>query len=161
ALTFLMKTTEADHLRLGEIAGISGHIRRTGSMTLFDGAEALDKAFAQDAESARLFGFTVEKLDAAEARRRVPALRGDFAGATFNDGYQTFEYPLTLLRRLQAALRERATLVDAAVAAVSRGENGVTVATEAGKRLVFDRLAITAGIWSRRFVADLGLRVQL
>ncbi|MFC3074514.1 NAD(P)/FAD-dependent oxidoreductase [Shinella pollutisoli] len=161
ALTFLMKTTEADHLRLGEIAGISGHIRRTGSMTLFDGAKALDKAFAQEAENARLFGFTVEKLDAAEARRRVPALRGDFAGATFNDGYQTFEYPLTLLRRLQAALRERATLVDAAVAAVSRGENGVTVATEAGKRLVFDRLAITAGIWSRRFVADLGLRVQL
>jgi len=161
ALTFLMRTTEADHLRLGEMAGISGHLRRTGAMTLFDTAAARDKAFAQEEENARLFGFTVEALDAAEARRRVPALRGDFAGATFNDGYRTFEYPLTLLRRLQAALRERATLLDAAVASVGRNADAITVTTEAGKQLAFDRLAITAGIWSRRFVADLGLRVQL
>lgn len=161
ALTFLMRTAEADHRRLGDIAGISGHFRRTGSMMLFDSAKALDRGFAEEEENARPFGFTVEKLDAAEARRRVPALAGNFAGATFNDGHQTFEYPLTLLRRLQAVLRERATLIDAAAASVLRDGDGISVVTEAGKRLAFDRLVIAAGIWSRGFVADLGLKVHL
>ena len=161
ALVSLMKTAEADHVRLGALAGMSGHIRKTGALAIFDTTAARDKAFAHEQENARLLGLNVEALDAAETRRRVPALTGDFAGAVFNDGYQTFEYPLTLLRRLQAALRERATLLDAAVASVAQGQDGITVTTEAGKRLTFDRLAITAGVWSRRFVADLGLKVHL
>lgn len=161
ALLFLMKSAEADHRRLGEMAGISGHIRRTGALTVFDTPAALDKAFLHEAEKARLLGINVEKLDAEEARRRVPALKGPFAGGIFNDGYQTFEYPLTFLRRLQAVLRERAILVDAAVSGVSQGTEGITVTTEAGKRFVFEKAAVTAGIWSRRFVAGLGLKVHL
>ena len=161
ALLYLMKTAEADHLKMGAMADISGHIRRTGALTIFDTAAARDKAFSGDEANARLLGNNVEKLDVAEARRRIPALRGDFAGAIFNDGYQTFEYPLTLLRRLQGVLRERATLVDAAVSSVEQARDGIVVVTEAGKRLPFDRIAIASGIWSRRFVADLGLKVHL
>ena len=161
ALLSLMKTAEADHLRLGQFAGISGHMRDTGALTVFDSAAARDKVFAHEAENARLIGCNVEKLDVAEARRRVPALSGPFAGAIFNDGYKTFEYPLTFLRRLQAALRERATLVDATVSSVARSEAGVIVRTEGGREFTFDKLAITAGVWSRRFVADLGLKVLL
>ncbi|WP_313193231.1 FAD-dependent oxidoreductase [Shinella zoogloeoides] len=161
ALLTLMKTAEADHAHLGALAGISGHIRDTGALTVFDSAAARDKAFAHEAENAKLLDFNVEKLDAEEARRRVPALQGAFAGAVFNDGYKTFEYPLTFLRRLQASLRERATLLDATVSSVAQAENGIVVRTEGGREFTFDRLAITSGIWSRRFVADLGLKVLL
>lgn len=161
AMLYLMKTAEADHIRLAAFAGISGHIRDTGALTVFDSLAARDKTFTHEAENAKLIGCNVEKLDMEEARRRVPALQGAFAGAIFNDGYKTFEYPLTFLRRLQAALRERATLLDATVSSVAQTENGVVVRTEGGREFTFDRLAITAGVWSRRFVADLGLKVLL
>ncbi|WP_119256572.1 NAD(P)/FAD-dependent oxidoreductase [Shinella zoogloeoides] len=161
ALLTLMKTAEADHAHLGALAGISGHIRDTGALTIFDSTAARDKAFAHETENAKLLGCNVEKLDAEEARRRVPALQGAFAGAVFNDGYKTFEYPLTLLRRLQAALRERATLLDATVSSVAQAESGIVVRTEGGREFTFDKLAITSGVWSRRFVADLGLKVLL
>ncbi|ANH05364.1 FAD-binding oxidoreductase [Shinella sp. HZN7] len=161
ALLFLMKTAEADHVRLGAMAGLSGHMRDTGALTVFDSAAARDKVFAHEAENARLIGCNVEALDVEEARRRVPALSGPFAGAIFNDGYKTFEYPLTFLRRLQALLRDRAALLDATVSRVARAESGISVTTEGGRTFTFDRLAITAGVWSRRFVADLGLKVLL
>jgi D-amino-acid dehydrogenase len=161
AMLFLMKTAEADHLRLGASAGISGHIRDTGSLSVFDSVAARDKAFAHEAENARLAGCNVEALDPQEARRRVPALQGAFAGAIFNDGHKTFEYPLTFLRRLQAVLRERTAFADANVASVAQATDGITVTTEGGRHFTFDRLAITAGVWSRRFVGDLGLKVLL
>lgn len=161
ALLHLMKTAEADHVHLGHLAGISGHMRDTGTLTVFDNVAARDKAFAHEAENARLIGCNVEKLDPEEARRRVPALQGTFAGAIFNDGYRTFDYPLTFLRRLQAVLRERATLLDATIASVAQAADGVTVRTEGGREFTFDKLVITAGVWSRRFVADLGLKVLL
>lgn len=161
ALLHLMKTAEADHVHLGAMAGLSGHMRDTGALTVFDTVAARDKVFSHDAENARLVGCNVEALDVAEARRRVPALSGPFAGAIFNDGYKTFEYPLTFLRRLQALLRDRAALIDATASRVARAESGITVTTEGGRTFTFDRLAITAGVWSRRFVADLGLKVLL
>ena len=161
AMLFLMKTAGADHERLGALAGVSGHMRDTGALTVFDSLAARDKVFAHETENANLIGCNVEKLDAGEARRRVPALEGPFAGAVFNDGYKTFEYPLTFLRRLQAALREREAFADANVAAVGQRENGIAVRTEGGREFIFDRLVVAAGVWSRRFVADLGLKVLL
>lgn len=161
AMLFLMKTAEADHQRLGALAGVSGHMRDTGALTVFDSLAARDRVFAHETENAKLIGCNVEALDAEEARRRVPALQGPFAGAVFNDGYKTFEYPLTFLRRLQAALREREAFADANVAAVGQRENGIAVRTEGGREFIFDRLVVAAGVWSRRFVADLGLKVLL
>ncbi|MCF3639703.1 FAD-binding oxidoreductase [Rhizobium sp. TRM95111] len=161
ALLFLMKTAEADHHAMGEIAGVTGHIRRTGAMTIFDTVAARDKAFTHEAENARLVGCNVETLDAAETRRRIPALKGNFAGAVYNDGYQTFEYPLTLLRRLQATLRERATFIDAAVTSAERGTDGITVRTGAQNAHLFDKAVITAGVWSKTLVERLGLHVHL
>ena len=161
AMLFLMKTAEADHQRLGALAGVSGHMRDTGALTVFDSLAARDRVFAHETENAKLIGCNVETLDAEEARRRVPALQGPFAGAVFNDGYKTFEYPLTFLRRLQAVLREREAFADANVAAVGQRENGIAVRTEGGREFIFDRLVVAAGVWSRRFVADLGLKVLL
>jgi D-amino-acid dehydrogenase len=162
ALTFLMRTAAADHAAMATMAGITGHIRKTGALTVFDTEAARDRAFANEVENARLLGgFGVEKLDVDEARRRVPALRGAFAGAVFNEGYQTFEYPLTFLRRLQASIRERAAFIDAAVSSVAWGDQGISVRTEAQNTHLFDKVVVAAGVWSRALVERLGLHVQL
>ena len=161
ALAFLLKTAAADHQAMGAMAGISGHIRNTGALTVFDTKAARDKAFAHEAANAALLGCNVEKLDVDEARARVPALKGTFAGAIFNDGYETFQYPLTLLRRLQSQLRERATFIDATVNAVEWSDAGVSVRTGAENAHLFDKVAITAGVWSKTLVERLGLKVLL
>lgn len=161
ALAFLLKTAAADHQAMGAMAGISGHIRKTGALTVFDTKAARDKAFAHEAANAALLGCNVEKLDVDEARARVPALKGAFAGGIFNDGYETFQYPLTLLRRLQSQLRERATFIDATVNAVEWGDAGVSVRTGAENAHLFDKVAITAGVWSKTLVERLGLKVLL
>ena len=161
ALAFLLKTAAADHQAMGAMAGISGHIRKTGALTVFDTKSARDKAFAHEAANAALLGCNVEKLDVDEARARVPALKGTFAGGIFNDGYETFQYPLTLLRRLQSQLRERATFIDATVNAVEWSDAGVSVRTGAENAHLFDKVAITAGVWSKTLVERLGLKVLL
>ncbi len=162
ALTFLMRTAAADHAAMAQTIGISGHIRKTGALAIFDTEAARDKAFAHEVDNARLLGgFDVEKLDAAETRRRVPALTGNFAGAIYNDGYQTFEYPLTFLRRLQAAIRERASFIDAAVSSLSWNGEGISVRTEAQNNHLFDKVVVAAGVWSKPLVERVGLHVYL
>ncbi|QRM53170.1 FAD-binding oxidoreductase [Sinorhizobium sp. BG8] len=161
SLLFLMKSAEDDHLNMGQMVGISGHIRSTGALTIFDTLVARDKAFAHEERTSALLGSKIEKLDAEEARRRVPALKGNFAGAVFNDGYKTFEYPLTLLRRLQSSIRARATVIDAAASAIEPTAQGIAVSTEGGNRHVFDKIAITAGVWSRDLLTGLGLKPSL
>ncbi|MCV3736044.1 FAD-binding oxidoreductase [Rhizobium sp. TRM96647] len=162
ALTFLMKTAAADHAAMARMIAITGHLRQTGALAIFDTEAARDKAFAHEVENARILGgFEVEKLDAAETRRRVPALAGAFAGAIYNAGYQTFEYPLTFLRRLQAAIRERASFIDAAAASLAWSNEGISVRTEAQNTHLFDKVVVSAGVWSKPLVEHLGLHVQL
>lgn len=162
ALTYLMSSAAADHAAMAQTIGITGHIRKTGALSIFDTEAARDKAFAHEVDNARLLGgFDVEKLDAAETRRRVPALTGTFAGAVYNDGYQTFEYPLTFLRRLQAAIRERASFIDAAVSSLTWNGQGISVRTEAQNNHVFDKVVVAAGVWSKPLVERVGLHVHL
>lgn len=162
ALTFLMKTAAADHATMARMIEITGHIRKTGALAVFDTEAARDKAFAHEVKNAGLLGgFAVEKLDVAETRRRVPALTGNLGGAIYNDGYQTFEYPLTFLRRLQAAIRERASIIDAAVASLAWNGEGISVRTEAQNTHLFDKVVVAAGVWSKPLVERVGLHVQL
>lgn len=162
ALTYLLSTAAADHGAMAGMIGISGHIRNTGSLTVFDTETARDRTFTHEVENARLLGgFVVEKLDATEARRRVPALQGNFAGAIFNGGHQTFEYPLTFLRRLQASIRERAAFIDAAVSSIAWSDQGISVRTEAQNTHLFDKIVVAAGVWSKPLVERLGLHIQL
>lgn len=162
ALTFLMKTAAADHATMARMIEITGHIRKTGALAVFDTEAARDKAFAHEVKNAGLLGgFAVEKLDVAETRRRVPALTGNLGGAIYNDGYQTFEYPLTFLRRLQAAIRERASIIDAAVASLAWNGEGISVRTEAQNTHLFDKVVVAAGVWSKQLVERVGLHVQL
>jgi D-amino-acid dehydrogenase len=136
-------------------------MKPTGALTIFDSEAALDAAFRHDQETARLLGFTVERLDASTARGRVPALEGAFAGGVFSSGYQTFPDPLKLLRDLQHHVRRHGTLVEAGVEAVQPGAEGITLVADTGERHVFDKVVIAAGVWSRTLVRRLGLKVLL
>lgn len=161
ALSFLMKTARSDHQALAAVAGLSGHMRQSGALTLFGGQKSLDAAFVHERANATLLGQTVEKLDESATRKRVPALEGRFAGALFSDGYQTFLDPLGLLRHLQNEIRQRGVLIEAAVTAIAPAGDGITIMTEKGRRHLFDKVTVASGVWSRDLVRGFGLGVLL
>ncbi|HXV29727.1 MAG TPA: FAD-dependent oxidoreductase [Sinorhizobium sp.] len=161
ALLGLMRDARAAHEEMARLCGISGHVRPTGALTIFDSESALDAAFRHEQETARLLGFTVERLDSRAARGRVPALEGRFAGGVFSSGYQTFRDPLKLLRDLQSHVRQRGALVERGVEAVRPEAEGIVLVADDSSRHVFDKVVIAAGVWSRKLVRDLGLKVLL
>lgn len=161
ALSLLMKTARSDHQALAAAAGLSGHMRSSGALTIFDSQKTLDAAITHENSNAALLGYNVEKLDESAARKRVPALEGRFAGALFSDGYQTFLDPLGLLRHLQNEIRQRGALMEAAVEAIAPSGGGVAVMTDGGKRHLFDKVVVASGVWSRDLVRNLGLKVLL
>lgn len=161
ALLGLMREALGAHEDLARMTGLSGHMKPTGALTIFDTPKAVEAAYRHESENASLLGYSVEKLDSAEARSRVPALEGQFAGGVFSSGYQTFLDPLSLLRHLQAYIRQRATLIDAQVDAVRSDTDGVVIKVAGRDRQTFDKAVISAGVWSRELVRGLGLKVLL
>lgn len=161
ALLGLMRQALNAHEDLARMAGLSGHMKQSGALTIFDTPKAVEAAYRHENENAALLGYGVEKLDSTQARARVPALEGQFAGGVFSSGYQTFLDPLSLLRHLQAHIRQRATLVDAPVDAVRSDASGVTIKATGHEQQTFDKVVIAAGVWSRDLVRGLGLKVLL
>lgn len=161
ALLGLMRQALGAHEDLARMAGLSGHMKPCGALTIFDTEKAVDAAFRHDSGNAALLGYAVQKLDAAQARSRVPALEGNFAGGVFSAGYQTFLDPLALLRHLQAYIRERGTVVDAQVESIRQETTGITFLSRGQAPQTFDKAVISAGVWSRTLVRGLGLKVLL
>ncbi|OBZ95229.1 amino acid dehydrogenase [Pararhizobium polonicum] len=161
ALLGLMRQALAAHEDLARMTGLSGHMKATGALTIFDTDKAVEAAFRHESENAALLGYAVEKLNAAQARSRVSALEGNFAGGVFSAGYQTFLDPLALLRHLQAYVRQRGTVVDAEVQSVRQETNGVAFLTGGQPPVIFDKVVISAGVWSRTLVRGLGMKVLL
>ncbi|MDQ0321922.1 D-amino-acid dehydrogenase [Pararhizobium capsulatum DSM 1112] len=161
ALLTLMRDALDAHENLAALAGISGHMKRSGALTIFDSQSALDAAFPHEQKNAALLGHEVEKLDLAAARAQVPALEGNFAGGIFSSGYQTFLDPLALLRTLQAFVRERGRLVEGEVTGIIQQANGIRFSTAVGETEDFDKAVIASGVWSRNLVRSLGLNVLL
>lgn len=161
ALLGLMRDALGAHGGLASMTGLSGHMKPTGALTIFDSEKAVDAAFHHASENAALLGYAVEKLGAKQARALAPALEGNFAGGVFSAGYQTFLDPLTLLRHLQAYVRERGTLVDAELESVRQEANGVTFLVRGETPATFDKVVIATGVWSRSLVRGLGLKVLL
>jgi len=161
ALLGLMRQALNAHEDLARMTGLSGHMKQSGALTIFDTPKAVETAYRHESENAALIGYGVEKLDSTQARARVPALEGQFAGGVFSSGYQTFLDPLSLLRHLQAHIRQRATLVDAPVDAIRSDADGVTIKATGHEQQTFDKVVIAAGVWSRDLVRGLGLKVLL
>ncbi|MFB2550248.1 NAD(P)/FAD-dependent oxidoreductase [Ensifer soli] len=161
ALTLLMREARAEHRRLSEMTGLPLHVRETGALHVFDSTARLDRAFSAEAENARILGHQVERLDARATRDRAPALEGRFAGAVFCTGYGMFPDPPALLEGLRAYIRARGALHAAKVIAVRPQQDGVVIRDESGVERMFDKVLISAGVWSRILVKALGLKVLL
>ena len=160
ALAGLMQTALDDHRRVAAIAGLEGHLRQTGYLSVHD-SEASVAAGVHEAELVRAaLGYDFERVGAEEARRLVPQLEGAFAGAIHQPVYWTASNPLTILRHHQAFAVARGTRVVAEVRRVSPSSDGIVV--HAGSDgVVYDKAVIASGVWSRQFVRQLGLKVLL
>ncbi|CDP53847.1 D-amino acid dehydrogenase small subunit [Devosia sp. DBB001] len=160
ALTGLMKTALADHEELGRKAGLAGHLRQTGYISVHD-SEASTLAALREAEKVReALGYPYERVSVEKARELVPQLEGQFAGAVLQPIYWMVSNPLTVLRRYQAFWREKAQFVPSRAQALRQTDEGIAVVCGSGEDL-YDKVVVASGVWSRELVRSLGVKVLL
>ena len=161
ALAELMRSALADHRELGAIAGLDGHLRQTGFLSLHDSKASLDGALREAAQVKDILGYDYAAISADAARAMVPQLEGDFFGALHQPVYWMVSNPLTVLRHYQNFIRARGQLVHGRVQALQQREAGIAVQLDGQDDQLFDKVVIAAGIWSRDIVRGLGLKVLL
>jgi D-amino-acid dehydrogenase len=161
ALTFLMTTALGDHEKLGQIAGLSGHLRQTGYVSVYDSEASINGALNEAAGVKALLGYEYERLSPEASRQLVPQLEGKFHGAVHQPLYWMVSNPLTVLRHYQDFAANRGMLVADRVTAVTPGSGGVTVTTRSGTSEVFDKVVVSSGVWSRDLVRAMGVKVLL
>ena len=160
ALGFLMKTALVDHQELARRGHLSGHMRRTGALHIFDSDASFRGALQEWKEKAR-HGIDYSEITVTEARAKAPALTGPFARAIFAPETWTVSSPNGILQELRKGLREADRLRTAGVKAVRATADGVVVVTADGAEMRFDCVVIAGGVWSRDLVKSLGLGVVL
>ncbi|MDB5612920.1 MAG: amino acid dehydrogenase [Devosia sp.] len=161
ALTSLMQTALADHEALARIAGMAGHLRQTGFISLHDSQASLDGALHEAQSVKQVLGYDYEAITPETARSMVPQLEGQFFGAMHQPGYWMVSNPLSVLRQYQDFIRARGQLVQGKVTGVERREDGIALRIEGQNEQVFDKIVVAAGVWSRELVRGLGLKVLL
>lgn len=159
ALGGLMRGALGDHHELARRAGLSGHLRQTGAIDIYDTEASFQAALPEWELRRRLGGHGFEPLTPDEARAQVPDLAGGFARAVLCRAYWMVDSPLGVLQGLRRSLGNR--LVTGAVSTVEPGAEGVAVRLVDGTARTFDQVVVAAGIWSREIVRGLGLKVPL
>ncbi|KKB07081.1 amino acid dehydrogenase [Devosia geojensis] len=160
ALTTLMRTALEDHKALGEAAGLSGHLRQTGYISVHDSERSVGAALHEAELVKSALGYAFERLSVADARKLVPQLEGEFAGAVHQPVYWMVSNPLSVLRHYQEFVRTRGRLMAARVIGLEQTDAGIAVRTQQGAE-TFDRAVVASGVWSRDLVRGLGLKVLL
>lgn len=160
-LAALMHTALDDHFALGRMAGLDGHLRQTGYLSVHDSAASV-KAALHEAERVRqALGYPCEQLSPEAARQLVPQLEGEFFGAIHQPIYWAASNPLTVLRHHQAFIRDKGRMVGSPVLAVEQEPDCVAVRQADGTLDRFDRVVIATGVWSRDLVRQFGLKILL
>ncbi|MGK9231074.1 FAD-dependent oxidoreductase [Inquilinus limosus] len=159
ALGGLMRSALDDHQELARRAGLSGHLRQTGAIDLYDSEASFRAALPEWELRRRLGGHDFEPLTPDQARALVPDLNGGFARAVLCRSYWMVDSPLGVLQGLRRGLGER--LAAGTVTAVEPGADGITVRLADGGARAFDKVVVAAGVWSRGIVRGLGLKVTL
>ena len=160
-LAALMHTALDDHFALGRMAGLDGHLRQAGYLSVHDSAASV-KAGLHEAELVRqALGYPYEQLSPEAARQLVPQLEGEFFGAIHQPVYWAASNPLTVLRHHQAFIRDRGRMVGSPVLAVEQEPDCVAVRQADGTLDRFDRVVIAAGVWSRDLVRQFSLKILL
>lgn len=161
ALTSLMRTALEDHVTIGRMVGIDGHLRQTGYISVHDSEASIAGALREAALVKAALGYDYERIAVDAARRLVPQLEGTFAGAVHQPVYWTVSNPLTLLRAHQAHIAGKAQLVATAVSRLEQVDTGIQVVRADGVTESFDKVVVAGGVWSRGLVRGLGLKVLL
>lgn len=159
ALGGLMQGALADHQDLAQRAGLSGHLRQTGAIDIYDSEASFRAALPEWELRQRLGGHEFEALSPGQARALVPGLTGGFARAVLCRAYWMVDSPLSVLLGLRRSLGDR--LVTGTVMAVEPGADDVTIRLQDGSARAFDGVVVAGGVWSRQIVRGLGLKVQL
>lgn len=160
ALTQLMTTALADHIAVGKVAGLDGHLRQTGYISLHDSEASITGALHEAELVKQALGYDYVRLSPAEARALVPMAEGPFHAALHQPIYWTASNPLTILRAHQAFATQRGRRIASDVTGVTQRDDGVHILTASGSER-YDRVVVAAGVWSRLFVRQLGLKVLL
>lgn len=161
ALTALMQTALADHQTLAGIAGISGHLRQTGYISLHDSQSSLASAVREAQAVKQALGYDYETISPETARQMVPQLEGRFFGALHQPVYWMVSNPLAVLRQYRDFLRSAGQLVHGKVLGVEQRSEGIALRIAGQPEQIFDKVVVTAGVWSRELVRGLGLKVLL
>ena len=111
----------------------------------------------------RRLGIAVKDLGADETRALEPCLAGPIAGGVLLPDVATVRDPLELTRRLVALFERRGGTVMRAPAQRLLIEDGGArgVLTASGDLVRADLVLLSAGAWSQRFAAKLGVRVPV
>lgn len=161
ALTFLARTTIADHQAMAQRIGVSDHPRKTGALHIFDSEKEIEAAARLWEDVKARLGYEARALSPAEARAKSPDLTGPIAGALYSDEYWMCRSPLQWLRALQQFARQRSALSPRTVREIRREASGIALSFREGGEEKFEKAVVAAGVWSRDFVRALGLRVRL
>ena len=159
-LAWLMKSALPDHQELARRSGLSGHIRRTGSLYVAGSESAYRAAKVEWAERQRQ-GVEVEELTPEQTRARIPALSGPFTRSFFAPENWMVSSPLAILEALRARLRSSESVATQEVTSIHPEDREVAVMTDEGGDLPFDFVVVAGGVWSRDLVRRLGLKVSL
>lgn len=146
-----------------EIAAAAGEslgLTQAGGLMLADSAAAMDWLQRKSALEARL-GLRTELLDAAELRRRAPALDARMHGALFcaEEGHGDPLRGMMALRRLALAHGAR-LLRGAEIAGLAREGAGWRVRTSKGE-IACGRVVNAAGPWAAAIAAHAGLALPV
>lgn len=161
ALTGLMRTALADHQHLGAVAGLAGHLRQTGFISVHDSQASLEGARREAEQVQALLGYDFEAISPGAARAMVPQLEGAFFGALHQPGYWMVSNPLSVLRQYQDFIRSRGQLLAGKVLSLGQQDTGIAVRIQGGNEQLFDQVIVSAGVWSRELVRGLGIKVLL
>lgn len=147
--------------RVAGQAGADGLIVRRGMTFVFRDSSAR-AAVEWQFDLFRRRGVALEELSGSELRAREPAIDPGYNHATYLPETFFSTDPGALTGAIaQAAIAAGAVWERAEVRRIGVEADRPHVVTECGRRLDFDRLVLTAGVQSRRFFGDLGLKVPL
>lgn len=160
AMGFLMKTALADHQELARRGHLSGHMRRTGALHIFDSDGSFRGASQEWKERGR-HGVDHREITVGEARKLAPALTGPFARAIFAPENWTVSSPNGILQGLRQGLRQAGLMQTGGIKAVRLDTDAIVLVMVDGTAARFDAVVVAGGVWSRDLVKSLGLGIVL
>jgi D-amino-acid dehydrogenase len=161
ALRALHKDVFAFYAPLVRDSGCANLLRRTGTLTLYASAGALERSKGEwEMRSSR--GARVEFLRGPEIGQLQPGLSDAYEHAVFLPEHGYVADPKRLVTLLAEAFQHSGgRLMKGSVTQIARSVTGPNITMSSGEVIVADNVVVAAGAWSRRLLAGMGVRVPL